>query len=65
MRWLTSFSVVKCEYRVLVPDDVQQDAARAKRDLGEVARLFEGWDPLLTNLLSYRDNVDKVAPNAS
>lgn len=44
---------------LLVPDDLPQDVAKAKGDLGEMAKLFEGWDPLLTQILSYVQKVDK------
>ena len=44
---------------LLVPDDLPQDIARAEGDLEEVAKLFEGWDPLLTRFLSHVGRVDK------
>jgi len=44
---------------LLVPDDLPRDVAKAEGDLGEMARLFEGWDPLLTRLLSYVKKADK------
>ena len=44
---------------LLVPDDLPHDIVKAEGDLGEMAKLFEGWDPLLTKFLSYVEKVDK------
>lgn len=44
---------------LLVPDDLPPDVVKAKGDLGEMAKLFEGWDPLLTKMLSYAQKADK------
>lgn len=44
---------------LLVPDDLPQDTAKAEGDLGEMTKLFEGWDPLLTKFLSHVKKVDK------
>lgn len=44
---------------LLVPDDLPDEVARAEGDLEEMAKLFEGWDPLLTKFLSYVKKVDK------
>jgi len=44
---------------LLVPDDLPQDTAKAEGDLGEMTKLFEGWDPLLTKFLSNVKKVDK------
>ena len=44
---------------LLVPDNLPHDVAKAEGDLGEMAKLFEDWDPLLTKFLSYVKKVDK------
>lgn len=44
---------------LLVPDDLPQDVAKAEGDLGEMAKFFERWDPLLTRFLSHVSKVDK------
>ena len=44
---------------LLVPDDLPPDVAKAEGDLEEMAKLFEGWDPLLTKLLLHVKKVDK------
>ncbi|KAI4198195.1 MAG: hypothetical protein LQ350_005431 [Teloschistes chrysophthalmus] len=44
---------------LLVPDDLPPDVVKAKGDLGEMSKLFEGWDPLLTRMLSYARKADK------
>ncbi|MCJ1286663.1 hypothetical protein MMC26_006009 [Xylographa opegraphella] len=44
---------------LLVPDDLPHDIAKAEGDLGEMAKLFEGWDPLLIKFLSHVKKVDK------
>ena len=44
---------------LLVPDDLPQDVAKARGDYGEMLKLFEGWDPMLTKFLSYVKSVDK------
>ncbi|KAL8960910.1 MAG: hypothetical protein Q9193_002463, partial [Seirophora villosa] len=44
---------------LLVPDDLPQDVSKARGNLEEMAKLFEGWDPLLTKFLSYVRKVDK------
>ncbi|MCJ1475949.1 hypothetical protein MMC13_004613 [Lambiella insularis] len=40
-------------------DDLPHDIAKAEGDLGEMAKLFEGWDPLLIKFLSHVKKVDK------
>lgn len=44
---------------LLVRDDLPPNVAKAQGDLEEMARLFEGWDPLLTKVLSHVKKVDK------
>lgn len=44
---------------LLVRDDLPPDVAKAEGDLEEMAKLFEGWDPLLKRLLSHVQKVDK------
>ena len=44
---------------LVVPDDLPQGIVKAKGDLGEMGRLFEGWDPLLRKFLSYVIKVEK------
>ena len=44
---------------LLVPDDLPKDLSKAKGDIGEMARLFQGWDPILTKILSCVKRVDK------
>ena len=40
-------------------DDLPPNVAKAEGDLGEMGKLFEGWDPLLTKLLKCVNKVDK------
>lgn len=54
MRGGTMYNVV-----LLVPDDLPESVARMEGSLEEMRSLFEGWDPLLTQLLSCVDKVDK------
>ena len=42
-----------------VPDDLPPNVAKAEGNLEEMAKLFEGWDPLLTRFLSHVKKVDK------
>ncbi|KAF2145287.1 uncharacterized protein K452DRAFT_266078 [Aplosporella prunicola CBS 121167] len=45
---------------LLVPDDLPADVARQRgSSVEEMRRLFEGWDPILTRLLSHVSAVDK------
>lgn len=44
---------------LLVKDDLPPNVAKAEGDLGEMGKLFEGWDPLLTRLLKRVNKVDK------
>lgn len=44
---------------LLVPDDLPHEIAKVEGDLEEMAKLFEGWDPLLTRFLSHVKKVDK------
>ena len=44
---------------LLVPDDLPKDTPKARGDIGEIAGLFEGWDPILTKFLSHVKTVDK------
>ncbi|EUC30727.1 hypothetical protein COCCADRAFT_103141 [Bipolaris zeicola 26-R-13] len=44
---------------LLVPDDLDEGVARMQGNLDEMRRLFEGWDPVLTQLLECVDRVDK------
>ncbi|KAL8792762.1 MAG: hypothetical protein Q9195_004649 [Heterodermia aff. obscurata] len=44
---------------LLVRDDLPPNVAKAEGDLAEMTRLFEGWDPLLTKLLSHVKQADK------
>ncbi len=44
---------------LLVPDDLPHDVPKAEGDIGEMAKLFEGWDPLLKRCLSHVKKVDK------
>ncbi|KAF1841299.1 FAD binding domain-containing protein [Cucurbitaria berberidis CBS 394.84] len=44
---------------LLVPDDLEEGVARTAGDLDEMRKLFEGWDPVLTQLLECVDRVDK------
>jgi salicylate hydroxylase len=44
---------------LLVPDDLPPKVAKASGDVNEMAKLFEGWDPLLANALSHVKRVDK------
>ncbi|KAF2245295.1 salicylate hydroxylase-like protein [Trematosphaeria pertusa] len=44
---------------LLVPDDLDEGVARTQGDLDEMRKLFEGWDPVLTQLLECVDKVDK------
>ncbi|KAH7381525.1 FAD binding domain-containing protein [Pyrenochaeta sp. MPI-SDFR-AT-0127] len=44
---------------LLVPDDLEEGVARTAGDLDEMRKLFDGWDPVLTQLLECVDRVDK------
>ncbi|KAF2820087.1 salicylate hydroxylase-like protein [Ophiobolus disseminans] len=44
---------------LLVPDDLTEGVARTEGNLDEMKKLFQGWDPILTQLLSCVDKVDK------
>ncbi|ORY08775.1 salicylate hydroxylase-like protein [Clohesyomyces aquaticus] len=54
MRGGTMYNVV-----LLVPDDLPESVARIEGSLDEMRGLFEGWDPVLTQLLECVDRVDK------
>lgn len=44
---------------LLVPDDLEEGVSRTQGDTEEMQKLFEGWDPVLTELLECVDKVDK------
>ncbi|KAF2856452.1 salicylate hydroxylase-like protein [Plenodomus tracheiphilus IPT5] len=44
---------------LLVPDDLEEGVARTQGDTEEMKKLFEGWDPVLTQFLGCVDRVDK------
>ncbi|KAL2868177.1 putative monooxygenase [Aspergillus lucknowensis] len=44
---------------LLVPDDLPPGVAREVGSVEEMRALFTGWDPVLTQFLSYVDKVDK------
>jgi salicylate hydroxylase len=44
---------------LLVPDDLPADVARQSGSLGEMRRLFKGWDPVLNRFLDHVKSVDK------
>ncbi|KAF2450298.1 FAD binding domain-containing protein [Karstenula rhodostoma CBS 690.94] len=44
---------------LLVPDDLEEGVARVEGSVEEMRALFGGWDPVLTQLLSRVDKVDK------
>ena len=44
---------------LLVRDNLPPDVAKAEGDLEEMEKLFQGWDPMLTKLLSRVKKVDK------
>ncbi|KAF1947166.1 FAD binding domain-containing protein [Clathrospora elynae] len=44
---------------LLVPDDLEEGVARTEGNLDEMRNFFEGWDPVLTQLLSCVDRVEK------
>ncbi|KAI8937487.1 hypothetical protein NX059_005205 [Plenodomus lindquistii] len=44
---------------LLVPDDLEEGVARTEGDTQEMKKLFEGWDPVLTQFLGCVDKVDK------
>ncbi|KAF1968159.1 salicylate hydroxylase-like protein [Bimuria novae-zelandiae CBS 107.79] len=54
LRGGTMYNVV-----LLVPDDLEEGVARVEGNTEEMRKLFEGWDPVLTALLSCVDKVDK------
>ncbi|KAF2261275.1 FAD/NAD(P)-binding domain-containing protein [Lojkania enalia] len=54
MRGGTMYNVV-----LLVPDDLPDSVARVEGNLEEMRAWFEGWDPVLTQLLEHVDRVDK------
>ncbi|KAH7405690.1 hypothetical protein DE146DRAFT_420738 [Phaeosphaeria sp. MPI-PUGE-AT-0046c] len=44
---------------LLVPDDLEEGVARTSGSVNEMKELFEGWDPVLTQLLACVSQVDK------
>ena len=44
---------------LLVRDDLPPNVTKAEGDLAEMTKLFEGWDPLLTKVLSHVKQADK------
>ncbi|KAJ5539764.1 hypothetical protein N7513_008096 [Penicillium frequentans] len=44
---------------LLVPDDLPAGVSKQPGNIEEMKLLFEGWDPVLTQLLGYVDKVDK------
>ena len=44
---------------LLVPDDLPPNVVKEEGNLQEMAKLFEGWDPLLARFLSHVKQVDK------
>ncbi|CAI6230220.1 unnamed protein product [Periconia digitata] len=44
---------------LLVPDDLEEGVAKADGDLAEMKKLFEGWDGVLTTLLTHVHQVSK------
>ncbi|KAJ5792767.1 uncharacterized protein N7503_008745 [Penicillium pulvis] len=44
---------------LLVPDDLPPGISKQPGNVEEMKLLFEGWDPVLTQLLGYVDRVDK------
>ncbi|CBX94903.1 similar to salicylate hydroxylase [Plenodomus lingam JN3] len=44
---------------LLVPDDLEEGVARTQGDTQEMKKLFEGWDPVLTQFLGCVNRVDK------
>ncbi|KAJ5674336.1 uncharacterized protein N7477_004270 [Penicillium maclennaniae] len=44
---------------LLVPDDLPPNITKQPGNVEEMKLLFEGWDPVLTQLLGYVDRVDK------
>ena len=44
---------------LLAPDDLPQQVAKAEGNVEEMAKLFEGWHPILTRFLSHVEKVDK------
>ncbi|KAH8726833.1 FAD binding domain-containing protein [Phaeosphaeriaceae sp. PMI808] len=54
MRGAKMFNIV-----LLVPDDLEEGVARAEGNLGEMKTLFEGWDPVLTQLIGSVEKVEK------
>ncbi|KAL4806195.1 hypothetical protein BDV18DRAFT_124100 [Aspergillus unguis] len=44
---------------LLVPDNLPPGVSREKGSVEEMRGLFKGWDPVLTQFLSYVDKVDK------
>ncbi|KAJ5107063.1 hypothetical protein N7456_003738 [Penicillium angulare] len=44
---------------LLVPDDLPAGISKQPGNVEEMKLLFEGWDPVLTQLLGYVDKVDK------
>ncbi|KAI1777286.1 FAD binding domain protein [Hypoxylon cercidicola] len=41
------------------PDDLPEDVSRAAANVGEMRKLFEPWDPILSKLLACVNSVDK------
>ncbi|KAF2870628.1 FAD binding domain-containing protein [Massariosphaeria phaeospora] len=54
LRGGTMYNVV-----LLVPDDLPESVARQEGSLQEMKQLFDGWDPVLTQLLTHVPRVDK------
>lgn len=44
---------------LLVPDNLPAGERRAAADVGEMKRLFVGWDPILTRFLDHVASIDK------
>ncbi|KAL5114943.1 hypothetical protein ACEQ8H_007190 [Pleosporales sp. CAS-2024a] len=44
---------------LVVPDDLEEGITRTEGNIDEMRKRFEGWDPVLTQLLSYVSSVDK------
>ncbi|KAL6712700.1 hypothetical protein ACN47E_000577 [Coniothyrium glycines] len=44
---------------LLVPDDLGEGVSRSQGNTEEMRKFFEGWDPILTELLECVDTVDK------
>ncbi|KAF1982744.1 FAD/NAD(P)-binding domain-containing protein [Aulographum hederae CBS 113979] len=44
---------------LLVPDDLPESVSKQAGSVEEIRKLFQGWDPILTQFLDYVSNVDK------